>query len=135
MGSHLRLIGSKFLRFLDRDKSEYLILKKYRKTNIIIFLICRLKSPHFLKNNLSFSFHAIFYVLKSNFPEIQQRFGLNLKRLRESKGISLRELSSRCDLDSSKISKMENGKTNIQLSTIFELAKGLGVEAKDLLDF
>jgi transcriptional regulator with XRE-family HTH domain len=33
------------------------------------------------------------------------------------------------------MSKIENGKWDIQLSTIFELAKGLGVEAKELLDF
>jgi hypothetical protein len=33
------------------------------------------------------------------------------------------------------MSKIENGKWDVQLSTIFELAKGLGVEAKELLDF
>jgi hypothetical protein len=30
---------------------------------------------------------------------------------------------------------MENGKTNLQLSSIFELAKGLEVNPKELLDF
>lgn len=67
--------------------------------------------------------------------DLQVRFGQNLKRIRESKGLSLREVASRCDLDNSNISKIENGQFNIQLSKIFELAKGLGVDAKDLLDF
>jgi transcriptional regulator with XRE-family HTH domain len=73
--------------------------------------------------------------LKNNFGDIQKKFGINLKNLREEKGLSLRELALKCELDSSKISRMENGKTNLQLSSIFELAKGLGVEPKELLDF
>jgi transcriptional regulator with XRE-family HTH domain len=73
--------------------------------------------------------------LRNNYIELQQKFGANLKRIRESKGYSLRSLATNCELDDSQISKIENGKTNIQLSTIFELAKGLGVEPKELLDF
>jgi len=73
--------------------------------------------------------------LKNSFKELQERFGGNLKKLRELKGLSLRALAANCELDDSQISKIENGKTNIQLSTIFELAKGLEIEAKELLDF
>jgi transcriptional regulator with XRE-family HTH domain len=73
--------------------------------------------------------------LKSNYKDLQIAFGERLKQIREIKQLSLRELASRCDLYDSKISKIENGKYNIQLSTIFELAKGLGVEPKELLDF
>jgi transcriptional regulator with XRE-family HTH domain len=73
--------------------------------------------------------------LKSKYKSLQESFGENLKRRREDKGFSLRSLAANCDLDDSQISKIENGKTNIQLSTIFELAKGLGVEPKELLDF
>ncbi|BAU51898.1 helix-turn-helix domain-containing protein [Mucilaginibacter gotjawali] len=73
--------------------------------------------------------------MKNNFKDLQERFGDNLKKIRDAKGLSLRALAANCDLDDSQISKIENGKTNIQLSTIFELAKGLGIEAKELLDF
>ncbi|MCQ6957623.1 helix-turn-helix domain-containing protein [Mucilaginibacter aquariorum] len=73
--------------------------------------------------------------MKGNYSILQQNFGKHLRFLREERSLSLRELSSRCELDSSKISKIENGKTNLQLSTIFELAKGLEIEAKKLLDF
>ena len=67
--------------------------------------------------------------------ELQEKFGDNLKKLRTDKGLSLRGLASMCDLDDSNISKIENGKVNIQLSTIFELAKGLDIEPKELLNF
>jgi len=73
--------------------------------------------------------------LKQTTEDLQYKFGANLKKIRTEKTLSLRELAARCDLDDSNISKIENGKVNIQLSTIFELAKGLGVEPKELLDF
>jgi transcriptional regulator with XRE-family HTH domain len=73
--------------------------------------------------------------LKGNYQVLQENFGKHLKFLREERSLSLRGLASMCDLDSSKISKIENGKTNLQLSSIFELAKGLGIEPKELLDF
>ncbi|MGZ3834901.1 MAG: helix-turn-helix domain-containing protein [Mucilaginibacter sp.] len=73
--------------------------------------------------------------MKNNYTNLQEKFGAHLKRMREGKSLSLRSLAANCNLDDSQISKIENGKTNIQLSTIFELAKGLGIEPKDLLDF
>lgn len=73
-------------------------------------------------------------VRKDN-SEIQTKFGFNLKKIRISKGLSLRALARNCDLDDSNISKIENGRFDIQLSTIIELAKGLGIEPKELLDF
>jgi transcriptional regulator with XRE-family HTH domain len=72
---------------------------------------------------------------KYNDKEIQLKFGENLRRIRESKGYSLNDLANRCDIDKSNISKIENGRFNLQLTKILELAKGLGVEAKQLLDF
>ncbi|MFI5162361.1 MAG: helix-turn-helix domain-containing protein [Sphingobacteriales bacterium] len=66
---------------------------------------------------------------------LKEKFGKHLKRIREGKGYSLIELDYRCDLNESNISKIENGKFDIRLSTIIELAKGLGVEPKELLDF
>ncbi|MXV14304.1 helix-turn-helix domain-containing protein [Hufsiella ginkgonis] len=72
---------------------------------------------------------------KEEIADLQIRFGVHLRKIREDKGLSLREVADRCDLDNSNISKIENGQFNIQLSKIFELAKGLGVSAKDLLDF
>ncbi len=67
--------------------------------------------------------------------ELLLLFGKTLKKIRKDKGISYRELAQLCDVDHSQISKIEKGYVSIQITTLFELAKGLGVNAKDLLDF
>jgi transcriptional regulator with XRE-family HTH domain len=63
------------------------------------------------------------------------RFGEHLKSVREGKSLSLRRLADLCDLDNSNISKIEHGKFDIQLSTIVELAKGLNVHPRELLNY
>lgn len=72
---------------------------------------------------------------KYNDQELQAKFGENLRRIRMSKGYSLNDLAIRCDIDKSNIGKIENGRFNLQLTKIFELAKGLDIEPKQLLDF
>ncbi|TDQ07115.1 helix-turn-helix domain-containing protein [Pedobacter metabolipauper] len=72
---------------------------------------------------------------KKNHQELQDKFGENLRKIRDQKGLSLRAVAANCDLDDSNISKIENGKLNIQLSTIIELGKGLGIDPRDLLNF
>ena len=64
-----------------------------------------------------------------------KKFGANLKKIRESKGLSIREVAAQCDMDFSKISKLENNNGNITLTTLFELADGLDIHPKELLDF
>lgn len=64
---------------------------------------------------------------------ILQRFGKNVKRFREKKGLSLRELSYNCNIDNSKISKIEKGKVNITLLTLMELCVALEVSPAELL--
>lgn len=66
---------------------------------------------------------------------LQNSFGKQLKELRLSQGLSLRELAQRCNLDYSDISKYEKGEVNLQLSSIYELAKGLNVHPKELFNF
>ena len=73
--------------------------------------------------------------MKNDYTDLKEKFGLHLKKIREDRKISLRDLATKCELDYSQISKIENAKWDVQLSTIFELAKGLEVEAKELLDF
>lgn len=63
-----------------------------------------------------------------------KKFGAQLKKLRKKKGLSVRELSTRCDVDYGKISKLENNKANLTLTTLIELAEGLEVHPKMLLD-
>ncbi len=62
-----------------------------------------------------------------------KKLGANIKRLREIKNLSLRELSYECDIDNSKISKIEKGQVNITVTTILQLAKALEVHPTELL--
>ena len=64
-----------------------------------------------------------------------KKFGAHLKMLREAKGLSVRELASQCDVDFSKINKLENNNGNITLTTLFELAEGLEIHPKELLNY
>lgn len=67
--------------------------------------------------------------------KIKADFGAQVRKLRNSKKYSLRMLAAKCNIDDSNISKIENGKFNIQLSTKIELAKGLGEHPSRLLEY
>jgi transcriptional regulator with XRE-family HTH domain len=67
--------------------------------------------------------------------EYLKKFGENLKKLRLSKGHTLRSLASECKVDHSDIGKMEKGEINITILTVRELATALQVHPKKLLDF
>jgi transcriptional regulator with XRE-family HTH domain len=62
-------------------------------------------------------------------------FGKRLESLRTDQKLSFRKLAQNCNVDHSDISKIEKGEKNIQLTTILELAKGLGLHPKELFDF
>lgn len=64
-----------------------------------------------------------------------KKFGLHLKKLRQKSGLSMRQLAARCDVDYAKISKLENNKETLELTTLFELAVGLDVHPTELLNF
>ena len=65
-----------------------------------------------------------------------QKFRANLTKLRTDRGLSVRGLSYLCDVEYSKISRLETDEeSNLNLTTLFELAKGLGVHPKDLIDY
>lgn len=58
-----------------------------------------------------------------------------MKNIRETKGISQRELASLCTIDHSDISKIEKGDRNVTILTVLELANALEIKPKKLLDF
>jgi transcriptional regulator with XRE-family HTH domain len=73
-------------------------------------------------------------VQKDN-SEIKKKFGEIVQQIRLKKNLTLRKVAQNCDIDDSNLSKIENGKFNVQLSTIIEIAKGLEIHPKDILDF
>ena len=59
-------------------------------------------------------------------------FGENLKRIRMSKGISLRDLADIAELNFGNIGDIELGKVNPSLTTIARLADALEIGVCDL---
>lgn len=72
-------------------------------------------------------------MIKSSDKEALKKFGQNLRKLRDCKNLSLRDVSTNCNIDNSKISKIEQGHINITLTTLLELARGLKVDPSELL--
>jgi transcriptional regulator with XRE-family HTH domain len=66
---------------------------------------------------------------------ILQNFADHVSAIRAKKKLSLSQVAAKCKLTNTKISLVENGRVNVTLMTIIELAEGLGVSPKQLLDF
>ncbi len=62
-------------------------------------------------------------------------FGLHLQALRKAKGFTLQELANEADVELSQIHRIEKGKINPTLSTLFMIAKAFGIELSDLVEF
>jgi transcriptional regulator with XRE-family HTH domain len=59
--------------------------------------------------------------------------GLNLKRLREQKGLSLRDIAKKIDITPSFLSQIENGKTNPSVATLKNIADALNTTIASLM--
>lgn len=74
-------------------------------------------------------------MIKSSDKDTLKKFGENLRKLRDSRKLSLRDVAINCNIDNGQISKIEQGQVNITLITLLELAKGLNVRPGYLLLF
>lgn len=64
---------------------------------------------------------------------IKMNIGDKIKKAREAKGLSQKEVATALKMDQSQYSKIENGKTDPYFSTIEKIAKALGIKVSDLL--
>jgi transcriptional regulator with XRE-family HTH domain len=63
-----------------------------------------------------------------------EEFGKFLKESRDKLGLSQDEVAARCDVTKGNLSMIENGKKDFAFSTFLEIALGMGVHPKQLLD-
>jgi transcriptional regulator with XRE-family HTH domain len=63
------------------------------------------------------------------------QFGANLKKIRESKGVTQAQVAIDCECDVSVISRIERGAVNTSLSNIKLISKALGIKTKELFNF
>lgn len=68
--------------------------------------------------------------------EILKLIGRRIKEMRESKGLSQVDVVGRMqgEIDPTNISRIESGRTNPTVLTLFRLAEALDIQVKELLD-
>lgn len=65
--------------------------------------------------------------------DIRQRLGLNLRRLRETKGLSQEKFAFEAHIHRTYVSDIERGARNPTITIVQKLADALGVTASELL--
>jgi len=64
----------------------------------------------------------------------RQDFARNLRKIRQSQGISQEKLADLCDLHRTYVSSVERGERNIAVDNMERLAIALGVDIRELLE-
>lgn len=67
------------------------------------------------------------------FQEIYKRIGFNLLKQRRLKGWTQEQLAEKSGVSRSRISKMENGKENFNIESLFLIAQSLEIDFIELL--
>ena len=62
-----------------------------------------------------------------------KRIGENIIKLRKEKGFKQIDLSTKLNIEDSALRRIEKGRTNPTIKTLFNIAKALGVDVSDLL--
>ncbi len=62
-----------------------------------------------------------------------QLIASKIKAYRTGKNLSIQDLAYLCDMERSSMSRIESGRVNITIKTLFTISKALGVDVKDLM--
>jgi len=62
-------------------------------------------------------------------------FGKNLRKVRESKNMSMQTLADIINIEYSQISRIERGLINTSIGIIYEISKALEIDIKELFNF
>lgn len=66
--------------------------------------------------------------------QLQQKIGERIRELRESKGISQQNLAAICNFEKANLSRIEAGRTNPTISTLFKISQALKTTIADLIN-
>lgn len=83
---------------------------------------------------------TLFRNLSCNFMKVkkeilQKKIGQRIVELRTKQDLSQADLARLCNKDRQTLERLENGKVNPTLFTLFEVAKALDVPLRELVDF
>lgn len=65
---------------------------------------------------------------------LQQKIGNRIRELRESKGISQQNLAAICNFEKANLSRLEAGRTNPTLATLYKISQALEVSLSELVE-
>lgn len=66
--------------------------------------------------------------------QLQLKIGNRIRELRESKGISQQNLAAICNLEKANLSRLEAGRTNPTISTLYKISQALEIKITELVD-
>jgi transcriptional regulator with XRE-family HTH domain len=66
--------------------------------------------------------------------QLQQKIGQRIRILRESKGITQQDLAAACNFEKTNMSRIEAGRTNPTISTLYKISQALEITISELLD-
>ncbi len=59
--------------------------------------------------------------------DIQKQFGLRIKELRQSQGLSQEALALKAGIDRTYMTSVENGKRNVSIQNIYKIVQSLNI--------
>ena len=67
--------------------------------------------------------------------DFQETLGKKIQSLRLEKKLGVREFAIIAEIEHPQLINIEKGRVDVRLGTLIKIAKGFGVEVKELLDF
>lgn len=67
--------------------------------------------------------------------QLQKIIGNRIRLMRESKGVSQQVLAAMCNFEKGNMSRIEAGRTNPTIITLYKISQALGIKVTDLVDF
>ena len=64
----------------------------------------------------------------SNKGPFLEKLGANIRRFRKERNMSLDTLAALCDYEKANLSRIESGKTNATIFTLYNISKVMGIE-------
>lgn len=75
------------------------------------------------------------YTQDNPFRREREELGKTIRRIREQRRLTQEGLATKAHVDVSYLAKIENGYVNTTIRYLIKISRGLGVKAKDLLEF
>lgn len=69
-----------------------------------------------------------------NDDELFLAIGKNIRRIRLSKSMSQQDLAAILNIEKSNMSRIEYGRTNVTVRSLYRISRALGVPLKELVD-